>query len=282
MNGCFVELITPFDFNNNVDFNSLFKLLDLQIENKIDGLVLLGEASENYSLSKEEKLEIINKVINYIDKKMKIIVCVNEKNIEDVVRFCDSTKEYLIDGYLIGYPYLNKSDSSVLEFYNYLLDVVDKPIIVDINKEHNISVDVLNRLSYFEKIIGFRNCSLDLFYLIEISRLIKDNFKLFCGNDFLIIPSISLGAECIISLVGCAYPKQIKEIYDNFYENIIEVRKKFHKIETILKDVYNESFPSTLKYLLYLNGFNSSKTRMPLDECSLFLKRKIQEDCLFL
>ena len=38
----FVALITPFNVNNEIDYLELFHLIDYQIENEIEGFVLLS------------------------------------------------------------------------------------------------------------------------------------------------------------------------------------------------------------------------------------------------
>ena len=56
--GSIVALVTPFDKEKNIDYNSLNKLLDLHLKSKCDGLLLMGTTQESVSLSDTEKKEV--------------------------------------------------------------------------------------------------------------------------------------------------------------------------------------------------------------------------------
>ena len=68
--GSCTAIITPFK-NGEVDFESFKKLIDFQIENKIDAIAILGTTGEPSTLSDIEreqiivfaKKEILNKVL---------------------------------------------------------------------------------------------------------------------------------------------------------------------------------------------------------------------------
>ena len=141
-----------------------------------------------------------------------------------------------------------------------------------------MSVEVLDKLSYFKNVIGVKNVSNDISTLTEISKLIKPGFDLFCGNDYLLIPSIALGAKSIISVIGNAYPEEIKKICNNFYENPLESRLLFYRVMPMMKNLKKEEMPSVIKYILYIMGVNKSKVRRPVAGCSNLTKRKIEED----
>ncbi len=50
LKGSIVALITPFTEQNEINYDELSKLLDHHIENKTDGILLLGTTAEAESL----------------------------------------------------------------------------------------------------------------------------------------------------------------------------------------------------------------------------------------
>ena len=72
--GSIVALVTPFDFNNEIDFNEIDRLLDYHIENKTDGILLLGTTAEAESLSDDEKVRLVKHVVCYLDGKIQVMV----------------------------------------------------------------------------------------------------------------------------------------------------------------------------------------------------------------
>ena len=53
--GSIVALITPFDSENNVDYEEIKRLCKYHLDNNTDGLCILGTTAEAESLSDSEK-----------------------------------------------------------------------------------------------------------------------------------------------------------------------------------------------------------------------------------
>ena len=87
-----VALICPFDENNKINYDELDRLCDYQIENKTDGILLLGTTQESESLTKEEKHELVDFVYHKVYKKMKIIIGIISNITEEVVSI---SKQYI-------------------------------------------------------------------------------------------------------------------------------------------------------------------------------------------
>ncbi len=74
--GC--DLITPFHKDGNIDFQSLENIVENLIKSKIDYIVLLGNTGESSTLSKDEKLAVMNSVIDVVNKRIPIVVVLEE------------------------------------------------------------------------------------------------------------------------------------------------------------------------------------------------------------
>ena len=57
--GTGVALITPFNEDFSIDYTSLEKLLNHQIDGGIDFLVVMGTTGESATLSSQEKMEVV-------------------------------------------------------------------------------------------------------------------------------------------------------------------------------------------------------------------------------
>ena len=60
LRGTGVALVTPFLKDGSVDFNALGKVIDHVIKGGVEYLITLGTTGETPTLTKEEKIEIIN------------------------------------------------------------------------------------------------------------------------------------------------------------------------------------------------------------------------------
>ena len=106
----FVALITPFNVNNEIDYLELFHLIDYQIENEIEGIVLLSSVSEAYSLTIEEKIELITKCVNHINGRIKIIVGIVENNPKYILDFSRKIDNLDFDYFMLETPLYSKNN----------------------------------------------------------------------------------------------------------------------------------------------------------------------------
>ena len=62
MEGIWTVIPTIFSTSNSIDLKAISRLIELQIEKKVDGIVLLGTTSEVSTLTDLEKNLIVNLV----------------------------------------------------------------------------------------------------------------------------------------------------------------------------------------------------------------------------
>ncbi len=65
--GIFTAIVTPFGAHGEIDLKAYDRLLEFQIENKVQGIVVCGTTGESPTLTKEEKKSLISHTV----KKLK-------------------------------------------------------------------------------------------------------------------------------------------------------------------------------------------------------------------
>ena len=263
-----IDFVTPFDFDNNIDYDGIIKLISVFLESKVDGIVLLGESSEAYSLSLEEKIELINFIIKFIDDRMKVYVTIHG-NCKDIISLDSEIKNLNFDAYIVGDD-IKGNEVGMLKYFTYLADKLSHNIVIDDSKMFGF--ELIRALSYHPNIVGLSVKTKDIYYLIKISILSNDKFFIYVKNDYLILPSICLDVDGIISVLGNAFP--------NIVANIITLKDivSFMKYESLILDLESECRTANIKYLMSLKGLVNDKVRLPIASCSKELKRKIEED----
>ena len=111
--GSAVAIITPFK-NNKIDYDSLGKIIDFQIENGTDAIVICGTTGEASTLSDPDHLEVIGKCVEYAAGRICIIGGTGSGKsslVHLIPRFYDAT-----DGevYLCGKPIRTLSREALL------------------------------------------------------------------------------------------------------------------------------------------------------------------------
>lgn len=280
--GSIVALVTPFTENDDIDYKEIEKILDFHLENKTDGILLLGTTAEAESLSLEEKKYLVNFVLTYLAGKIKVMVGIIDNVTENVIELANEFKDLNFDSYLVITPFYNKSNTSgLIKHFTRIADSVDKPIILyNVPKRTGINLDaeIVRILSYHPNIIGIKEASGNIEYQAKIAKFCNEKFVLYGGDDHTILASLALGAVGVISVINNAFPKEIKLIIDSFNKNIDISRTTFFILFPLIDVIYLEVSPICIKYLLYILGFKTKKYRLPLDEPSKVTKRKIEEE----
>lgn len=284
MNGSIVALITPFDDNNKINYKEIDRLCDYHIENKTDGLLLLGTTAESEALSKEEKIELVNYIYLKVHNTMKIMVGIISNITEEVIQLSKLYDNLDIDSFLVINPFYNKTnESGMLKHFTYIADNVSKPIVLyNVPKRTGmaIPIEVVRALSYHPNIKGIKEASGDIAYLTKLFQSVKEDFLVYCGDDSLILPYLYLGSCGVISVIGNAFPREIKLITSSFGKNDGICKTVFYKLYDLISVMYDEVSPIGIKYIMYLIGFNKSGYRRPLDEPSRLFKRKLEKELL--
>lgn len=284
LKGSIVALVTPFDDENTIDYNEVKRLLDFHIENKTDGLLLLGTTAEAESLSDEEKQKLVENVLEYLAGKIKVMVGLIANTPKRAIELATLFNSLDVDSYLVSAPYYIKSNTEgLLKHFTYIADHVEHPVVLyNVPKRTGIQLneEVVQFLSYHPNIIGIKEASGDLAYQTKIAMMCSERFVLYGADDLSMLPSLGLGAVGIISVINNAFPKEVKLIIDSFDKDKRISMLTYKKISKLTEDIYIEPSPIPIKYLLFVMGFKTRRLRMPLAEASIGLRRRIEEDYL--
>lgn len=283
--GSIVALVTPFTNDKKIDYSSLEKICQMQIEAKTKGLLLLGTTQEAESLSMEEKHELLSYVINKVKDKISIIVGLISNKLEDVLKMEEEFQKYDIDAYLVIPPYYIKTnDSGLLKYFTYLADRSSKPLILyNVPKRvgMEIPIDIVTSLSYHKNIIGIKDASDSIFYQQNIINKTSSDFLYYSGNDELMLTSLLSGADGIISVIGNAFPNEMTLICNSINNKNYDIAKTtYYKLYDLIKSMYKDVSPIGIKYVLYLLGIIELNYRVPLDEPRITFRRKIEEELI--
>ena len=70
LKGAYVAIVTPFNDDMSVDYNTLENLVEFQIENGISGIVVCGSTGETATLTEKEYEKVIKTVIEKVIKEL--------------------------------------------------------------------------------------------------------------------------------------------------------------------------------------------------------------------
>lgn len=273
LKGSIVALVTPFNIDGSVNYEELGKLIEYHIENKTDGICVLGTTGEASTIPYDVQEEILRFSIEKANKRIPIIVGAGtnftEKSVELAKKYSNMGADYL----LVITPYYNKcNDSGLYKHFTMIAENSSCPIIlynVPSRTGMSINISVLEKLAKHPNICGVKEASGNMEYSSQVSKLLSDDFAMYSGNDDIIVDMISIGAVGVISVLANVAPKQVHNMCafanDGNYDEA-------YKIQKDLLDVANKLFievnPIPVKEAMNYLGFNCGGYHLPLDYMS--------------
>ena len=266
--GSGVALVTPFTNDNNINYNKLEELIEYQIRNNTDFLVPCGTTGESSSLSNNEKKQVIKFVVEKTKNRIPVIAGTGSNNTKIAIEMSKYAKKIGADGVLVVTPYYNKSNQEGLYVhYKEISDAIyPLPLIiynVPSRTGVDISVETIVKLARIENIIGIKEANPSLEKIANIINTTKEyNFKVFSGNDNLLIPTLSVGGAGVISVYANIIPDKMHNICINNDKDL------FFAYLDLMNVLFVDVNPIMVKEAMNYLGFDVGKVRLPLYKSS--------------
>ena len=278
--GTGVALITPFNEDLSIDFDSLRKILSFTAEKGIDYYVVMGTTGENPTLSNNEKLQVLNFVKENNPHNLPIMYGIGGNNTQAIIDELKSGRTEGVDAILSVCPYYSKpSQRAIINHFQQIADISTVPVML-YNVPGRTGVNMLSEttleLAKHEQIIGVKEASADLSQCITIAANKPDDFLLLSGDDLLTPAMIAIGCSGVISVMANALPEEFSKMIN--YSLAFEYEKAktiLYAIRDFNKLLYEESSPVGVKEAMaYLNLCNNT-VRPPLFHGSEHLRNAI-------
>ncbi len=282
LRGTGVALVTPFNKGGEVDFDSLQKLINFVIEGGVQYVVTLGTTGETPTLTKEEKLAIVDFTFAAVDSRIPVVIGIGGNNTKELLKDLEDFPIEKAIAILSASPYYNKpSQEGIYQHYKALAGATTKPIIlynVPGRTGSNIAAATTIRLgSDFENIVGIKEASGNMLQCMEILRDKHQEFLVVSGDDNLALPQIACGMLGVISVAANCFPKEFSNMVtaalDGDFTTARGLNNKLMKGYDLL---FAENNPAGVKAFLAEKGIIENNLRLPLVPLSKELEQQIK------
>lgn len=268
--GAGVALITPFNEDKSVDYNALDRLIESQVSGGTDYLVVLGTTAETPTLSDDEKKEIVRFVIEKNAGRLKIVVGMGGNNTHSLVQSIQKTNFEGIDAILSVTPYYNKpTQEGLFQHFKAVVEACPVPVILyNVPGRTGVNMDAdttlrIARLS--EKVVAVKEASGDLGQFAKIISKAPSYFKLISGDDGLTLPSVTMGAIGVISVIANALPEKLSQLTHSALLGDTATSGRLHlEMAEMLKLIFKDGNPAGVKALMKMMGIVKNELRLPL------------------
>jgi len=279
--GMGVALVTPFKKDLTVDFEALRNLVQFNIENGTDYLVINGTTGESATITKEEKQQIINTIVEVNNKRVPLVLGVGGNNTLEVVKELQTRDLSEIDGILSVAPYYSKpTQEGFYQHYKAIAEATEKPIIlynVPGRTAKNMEASTTLRLARdFSNIVAIKEAGNNQQQYYSLLKDKPEDFLIISGDDDLAIGVTLAGGSGVISVIGQAFPAEFSKMINLALEGKnTEAYKIHYKLMDIVDYIFEENNPAGIKTVLQELGVCSNYVRLPLVKVTTQLTSKI-------
>lgn len=272
-------MVTPFDFAEVLDLDSVELLANYLYKNGTDTILLTGSTGEDAQLSEEEKWQIVTRIRKYAPKNAKIMVATSDKNTSRAILKTKKAFELGADAVLVAVPeYIKPPQEAMLIHFGQIAESVpNKPIFI-YNIPGRTGTEILpatiaTLAQRHKNIVGIKQSFGNLDRVSELNQeLSKRNvsdFQIYSGDDSLTLPMLALGAKGVISVASHLEGNLIQSMVHNFKNGRIKQAQEQHNLLfPLFQSLFVTTNPLPVKEALYQKGYISSPVLRTLGSMS--------------
>ena len=268
--GAATALVTPMN-DQGIDYASLDRLIDWQIDEGINALVIAGTTGEGSTLTDEEHRDLLKHSVERTAGRVPVIAGTGSNDTDYAVDLTAFACEAGCDAMLVVTPYYNKAtQKGLVKMYNTIADASTKPLIVyNVPSRTGVNIEPATyvELAQNPMIKGIKEANGNISKIVETFALVGDKLDIYSGNDDQIVPLLSMGGSGIISVLSNIMPRQTVEICDSFFAGDVKKSAQLQcEYMELIKLLFCEVNPIPVKAAVAAMGFGDNYLRLPLTE----------------
>ena len=282
--GAITAIVTPFTEDGAFDEEAMRRLVEFQIENKIDGIVPCGTTGESPTLGHEgEHQKVIEVVIDAAKGRTKVIAGTGSNSTKEAIDMTKKAAEAGADASLQVCPYYNKpTQEGLFRHFSAIAKAVDIPIIIYNIKGRtgiNMETATLARLAKeHSNIVAVKEASGDINQMQDVLNTLPKEFDVLSGDDKMTFPLMKIGGRGVISVASNIIPADVKQLTEYALNGDMEKAEELHnKLLPLFEGLFVETNPLPIKAALAMKGMIKESYRLPMCEMQTANREKLKK-----
>lgn len=281
LNGILPALITPFKEDGEINYESLRKLVKLNLRKGVSGFYVGGSTAEAFMLTTDERKKILETVVDEVNGQAKVIAHVGAIDTRLCIELAEHAKTAGANAVSAIPPFYYKfTFEEIKEHYRKIATSTDLPFIIyNFPKLSGVefTLDNILELSNIQNIIGMKHTSFDLFQMQKIKSILPD-FEIYCSHDEIYLAGRSMGSDAAIGSTYNLMAERYIEIEDLYQKGNMKLAKqKMNETDNILFKLVKGGQFNSLRYILNKNDIPCGQSRSPFGPISEETKNELDE-----
>ncbi len=277
--GAYTALITPFDAAGAVDYAALRRLIELQVEGGIDGIVPVGTTGESPTLEMDEHMEVVRVAVEASAGRLKVVAGTGGNSTAEALELTRAAKDAGADGTLQVTPYYNKpTQTGLIRHFEAVADVGLPVVLYNVpgRASCEIAIDTIKALAGHPHVVSVKEAAGSVDRVSKIKAVC--DLEVLSGDDSLTLPMMSVGAVGVISVASNIAPKAVADlVHAAAAGRWDEARALHYRYYRLFTDIFLETNPIPIKAAAGMMGLAEPNYRLPLCEMSAPAQAKLRE-----
>jgi len=205
------------DTEMSVDVEATGKVISNLIRDGVSGLIINGTVGENTSLTRTEKMEVLEAAVAVAKGKVPVLCGVAEYTTAFAIETAREAARLGADGAMVmpGMVYSAKPHETV-HHLRRVASSTDLPIMIYNNPlvyKTDVTPEMLVALADIETVVCFKESSGDTRRFVDLANAVGDRFILFAGLDDVLMESVLVGAVGWVSGMSNAFPTEGETLF---------------------------------------------------------------------
>jgi len=268
INGVFAPITTPF-VNEEVSIEYLKENMRKYRETPLAGFYVLGSNGEAKSLTEEEKVKILEAVMEEKAPDQMVMAGCGYESTRETISFSKKAQSLGADFVTLLTPsYFKKrmTDDVIVGYFEDVAQALSIPVVVYNAPGFTgltIPPAVIKRLSKHPNIVGMKDSSPgNIGKYLAVSG---EGFDVLAGSVSILLTGMVLGASGGVVSLGDAFPKRCCELYERYQGGDMKGALDLHYQLFRLNQSVSGSFGvAGVKYAMEVAGYHGGPPRLPL------------------
>lgn len=215
--GVFPAVTTQFRDDFSLDVDATANVMSALVRDGVSGLIVCGTVGENTSLTRAEKVQLMEAAKSAAGGRVPVICGVAEFTSAFAIETAREAARVGVDGIMLmpALVYSSKPHEAAAHFRT-VAKAIDLPVMVYNNPpiyKNDVTPDILASLADCDNIVCFKDSSGDTRRFIDTRKRVGDRFVLFAGLDDVVVESVAMGAVGWVSGMSNAFPREGETLF---------------------------------------------------------------------
>lgn len=266
LQGTYTALVTPLR-DGAVDLGAYRRLLELQRDAGVAGVVPCGSTGEAATLDDGERAALIETALEVVGSDLLVIAGTGTYSTTRTIAYTKEAESAGAHAAMVVTPYYNKpSPAGLLDHYLRVAGATRIPLVlynVPGRTGVALATETVAELAKTGRFVAIKEAGGRLEAVSDLCA--SGGMTVLSGDDELTVPMMAIGAKGVVSVVSNILPELVREMVDHALAGDYALASKIHyRLLPVMRAAFIESNPSPVKAMLSLRGLVANELRAPL------------------